>query len=173
VKKLNASYPIGPLKKPVTVETVRLVQELELMPEKLRQTVAGLTPKQLDTQYRENGWTVRQVVHHIADAQMNSYIRIKLALTEDEPTIKPYDEAAWAELGDVRNAPVEAALKLHDAIMEKYVLLMRALDENGFSRSFIHPVSGKETIREHLAFSVWHGQHHMAQIASLRQRMNW
>jgi hypothetical protein len=139
----------------------------------LRAAVAGLTPQQLDTPYRPEGWSVRQVVHHVPESHMNAYIRFKLALTEDEPTVKPYDEAAWAKLPDVPGTPIETSLTLLEALHDRWVRVLRLLDDNSFKRTFHHPEIGVVTLERNLALYAWHGKHHAAHVTSLRDRMGW
>lgn len=148
--------------------------EIAAAPGALRAAVAGLGPAQLDTPYREQGWSVRQVVHHLPDSHLNAYTRFKLALTEEEPVIKPYDEAGWAELPDVRAAPVETSLTLLECLHRRWVLLLRDLGPADFARRFRHPEHGRSIgLDEALAMYAWHGRHHVAQITSLRGRMGW
>ncbi len=135
--------------------------------------MAGLSPEQLDTPYRPGGWTVRQVVHHVPDSHINSYIRFKLALTEPEPTIKPYDEALWAELADTPATPVEVSLTLLDSLHGRWVPLLRSLSGADFARQFRHPELGMVRLDGNLALYAWHGRHHVAHITSLRERMGW
>jgi len=139
----------------------------------LRAAVAGLRPEQLDTPYRPGGWTVRQVVHHVPDSHMNSYMRFKLALTEDEPTIKPYDEKLWAELADTPATPVEVSLTLLESMHDRWVRLLRSLQDAHFERQFRHPELGVVRLDRNLALYAWHGKHHVAHITSLRERMSW
>jgi uncharacterized damage-inducible protein DinB len=149
-----------------------LLAALEAAPAVLRQTVAGLSPGQLDTRYRN--WTVRQIVHHIADSHVNSYVRFKWTLTEERPTIKAYDEGRWAALADARTGDVSAPLALLDGLHACWVQLLRTLTEEQFARSFIHPESGDVVnLSRALAHYVWHGRHHTAQIAWLRQTHGW
>src|SRR5579872_2361139 len=132
-------YPIGKFKydgPPTEQQRSEFITNIEQAPAALRAAVKGLTPQQLDTPYRDGGWTVRQVVHHIPESHMNAYIRFKLALTEDQPTVKPYDEAAWARLGDVPSTPVETSLKLLEALHDRWVLVLRMLDDAAFARTF-------------------------------------
>lgn len=170
-------YPIGPFRFGGDADQRQREQwiaEIAAAPGYLRAGVAGLTPLQLDTPYREKGWTVRQVVHHLPDSHVNAYTRIKLALTEDEPTIKPYDEARWAELPDARTAPIEPSLTLLECLHRRWVLLLRELDPADFGRRFRHPEHGRSIgLDEVLAMYAWHGRHHVAQITSLRSRMGW
>jgi uncharacterized damage-inducible protein DinB len=142
-------------------------------PARLRDAVAGLSPEQLDTPYRPGGWTVRQVVHHLPDSHMNSYMRSKLALTEQEPTIKTYEEALWAELADAKTAPVEPSLALLENLHTRWVLLLRSLTPAEIARKFRHPERGTMTLDENLALYAWHGRHHVAHITALRKRNGW
>ncbi|MFB3813435.1 MAG: YfiT family bacillithiol transferase [Terriglobales bacterium] len=142
-------------------------------PRDLRKAVEGLTAEQLDTPYRDGGWTVRQVVHHLPDSHLNAYVRLRLALTEDDPTIKPYEESRWAELQDARTAPAEVSLQLLDALHQRMVALMRSLDDAAWQRTFRHPEYGPFTLEKLLAMYAWHGRHHVAQIAGLRKRKGW
>ena len=145
---------------------------LRLLPERLRAAVDGLNDSQLDTPYRDGGWTVRQVVHHIADSHANSYVRFKLALTEDWPTIKPYDEAAWARLPDSRQA-IEPSLVLITGLHQRFVGLLESMSEEDFERGFNHPERGPMTFATNLAIYDWHSRHHTAHITSLRARKGW
>ena len=128
---------------------------------------------QLDTPYRDGGWTIRQVVHHLADSHANSYVRFKLALTEQWPTIKPYDEAAWAELADSRKLPVEPSLQMIAGLHARWVALLESLSEEDFQRGFTHPERGRMTLATNLALYAWHSRHHTAHISGLRARMGW
>jgi uncharacterized damage-inducible protein DinB len=139
----------------------------------MRAAVAGLTPERFDTPYRPGGWTVRQVVHHVPDSHMNAYVRFKLALTENEPTIKPYEEAAWAELADSASTPVDVSLTLLETLHDRWVRLLRSMTEADFARKFRHPQLGVVPLDKNLALYAWHGKHHVAHITSLRQRMGW
>jgi len=143
-------------------------------PDELRRVTAGLSEDQLDTPYRPGGWTVRQVVHHYADDHINSYVRFKLALTEDVPTIKPYSEPAWGELPDARLGPIEPSLALLTALHQRWIAAWRALTPSDWQRAFIHPRSGATVSVERLAAQyAWHGRHHVAQIRALGQRSGW
>lgn len=169
-------YPIGRFVPPEEVTEVHIqewINQIAEMPARLRQAVAGLSAAQLDTPYREGGWTVRQVVHHVPDSHLNSYVRFKLALTEEAPTIKPYDEQAWARLGDSRDTPVEVSLRLLEALHQRWVVLLRGLKEEDWQRSFVHPESGPTTLARTLGLYAWHGSHHVAHITELRKRMGW
>jgi hypothetical protein len=153
--------------------TARWIDEIAAAPEQLRAAVAGLSAKQLDTPYRPGGWTVRQVAHHLPDSHLNSYVRFRLALTEPEPTILPYDEARWAELSDARTAPVEVSLALLESLHARWTLLLRSLEPADWARRFRHPEIGLVTLERNAALYAWHGRHHIAQISSLRRRMGW
>ncbi|GAA4872777.1 bacillithiol transferase BstA [Paenibacillus vulneris] len=149
------------------------IEEIEQLPRKLRDAVDGLTEEQLNEPYRPGGWTVRQVVHHLADSHMNSLTRFKLALTEEQPTIKPYDEAAWAELADSREAPLELSLALLDQLHARWGRLLRSLSSEQWERTFIHPDSGVVRLDVNLGTYAWHGRHHTAHITQLRRRKEW
>lgn len=169
-------YPIGryQLETDLTPERrAEMIAEIEAAPRLLREAVAGLTDQQLDTEYRPGGWTVRQVVHHIADSHINSIIRFKWALTEDAPTIKGYDEAAWAKLPDSRE-PIESSLRLIDALHERWVELLRAMAPEDYARKFHHPEHDRDfSLEVTLGIYAWHGKHHTAHITSLRERNGW
>lgn len=169
-------YPIGRFSAPATslpgIRTAN-IQTIRLLPERLRVAVDGLSDAQLDTPYREGGWTVRQVVHHVADSHANSYIRFKLALTEDWPTIKPYDEAAWAELADSRSLPVGVSLEMTAALHGRWVALLGSLSDEDFRKGYVHPERGRQTLATGLALYDWHSRHHTAHITSLRARQGW
>ena len=150
------------------------IEEIAAAPAALRSAVSGLTPGQLGTPYRPGGWTVAQVVHHVPESHMQAYGRFKLALTEDQPTVKPYDEAKWAELPDVTRTPVEVSLTLLEALHKRWVTLIRALTPEDFKRSYVHPEYKRTyTLETVLAMYAWHGQHHVAHITSLRSRNGW
>ncbi|MFQ5570438.1 MAG: YfiT family bacillithiol transferase [Rhodothermales bacterium] len=169
-------YPIGPFTFPSDTsdeQRRQWIDEIASTPAHLRAAVAGLTDEQLDTPYRPGGWTVRQVVHHLPDSHLNSYIRVKWALTEDEPVIKTYDEKAWADLVDARTAPIDLSLALLDALHERWVLMLRSLSEDEVARVFRHPEWGRVTLAQNLAIYAWHGRHHVAHITALRERMGW
>jgi uncharacterized damage-inducible protein DinB len=169
-------YPIGRFSAPATslggIRTAH-IQTLRLLPERLTVAVNGLSDAQLDTPYREGGWTVRQVVHHVADSHANSYIRFKLALTEDWPTIKPYDEAAWANLADSRQLPVDVSLEMTSALHGRWVALLESLSDDDFRKGYVHPERGRQDLATGLALYEWHSRHHTAHITSLRARMGW
>ena len=170
-------YPIGRFEfsgKETAESRARSIAEIAATPGHLRAAVSDLSPTQLDTPYRQNGWSVRQVVHHLPDSHLNAYTRFKLALTENEPTIKPYDEARWAELPDVLATPVDTSLTLLECLHRRWVLLLRELSPSDLSRRFKHPEHGRLiTLDETLAMYAWHGRHHVAHITSLRDRMGW
>jgi uncharacterized damage-inducible protein DinB len=172
----DLQYPIGKFdfKGPSTAEQRRRwIETIAQAPNELRYALQGLNAEQLDTPYRPGGWTIRQVAHHLPDSHMNSYVRFRLALTEDEPVIKSYQEDRWAELPDARTAPVETSLQLLDALHERWTLLLLSLTEADFSRTFRHPELGLISLERNLALYAWHGQHHVAQISALRTRMDW
>ncbi len=169
-------YPIGRFQWPESItadERAQYIDKIAATPAMLREAVAGLTPEQLDTPYREGGWTVRQLAHHIPDSHLNSYVRFKLALTEDEPTIKPYDEAAWALLGDSATTPVETSLCLLECLHERWVNLMRGISEADWARTFRHPERGTVSLDRNAALYAWHGDHHVEHIRALRRRSGW
>ena len=149
------------------------LDDIAQTPKNLRAGVQGLSEVQLDTPYRPGGWTVRQVVHHMPDSHLNSYVRFKLALTEDEPTIKPYAEDRWAELADTKATPVEVSLTLLDSLHDRWVRLLRSLTPEEWKRTFRHPDLGAMTLEKTLALYAWHGRHHVAHITNLRERNGW
>jgi uncharacterized damage-inducible protein DinB len=149
------------------------LDEIARTPAKLRAAVKEFSEAQLDTPYRPGGWTVRQVVHHLPDSHMNSYVRFKLALTESEPTIKPYAEDRWAELADSKSTPVEVSLTLLESLHDRWVRLLRSLSPEDWQRTFRHPAMGAMTLEKTLALYAWHGRHHVAHITSLRERSGW
>jgi DinB superfamily len=170
-------YPIGQFRyegEPDQHRREQWIEEIAATPANLRAAVAGLAPHQLDTPYRDKGWTVRQVVHHLPDSHLNAYTRIKLALTEDVPVIRPYEEARWAELPDGRAGPIELSLNLLESLHHRWVLLLRQLTPVDFHRQYMHPQrSSPFELQETLALYAWHGRHHVAHIASLRRRKGW
>jgi uncharacterized damage-inducible protein DinB len=168
-------YPIGKFQPTAPTEENRkqFLSQIEEAPKRLRAAVAGLSLDQLNTPYRDGGWTVQQVVHHLADSHMNAYTRFKLALTEDEPTIKPYNETRWAELSDSRTTPVETSLSLMDALHERWVNLLRGMGPADFGRRMKHPERGAMSLDDTLALYAWHGRHHVAHITNLRARKGW
>ena len=154
-------------------ERAQCIDEIEKAPAQFQAAVRGLTQQQLDTPYREGGWTVRQLVHHVPDSHLNSYVRFKLALTEAEPTIKPYDEKLWAELPDSQDTPVETSLSLLENLHRRWVVLLRSMKPADFARVFNHPERGPVSLDWALAMYAWHGRHHTAHVTSLRERMGW
>jgi hypothetical protein len=169
----NLRYPIGHFSASAVSSTrAQQIDTLRQLPALLHQAIHGLNDAQLDTPYREGGWTVRQLVHHVADSHANAYVRIKLALTEDNPTIKPYDEAAWAALPDSR-LPVELSLGIVEGVHARLVALLETLPDADFGRTFHHPERGPMTVAGNLALYDWHSRHHLAHITALRQSMGW
>ncbi|HEX2639665.1 MAG TPA: bacillithiol transferase BstA [Pyrinomonadaceae bacterium] len=171
----DLSYPIGKFDRS-SIESSRrpeYIRTVEELPTKIREAVAGLNEEQLDTPYRPDGWTVRQTVHHVADSHMNSLIRFKLALTEDEtPTIRPYYEDRWAELADSK-LPVDVSLNLIEGIHNRWTSLLNSMSEADFNKKFNHPETGEWGLDEALALYAWHSRHHTAHITRLRERENW
>jgi DinB superfamily len=173
---MDLSYPIGrfDFKQVVTPDQYPgLIEEIAIAPARLRDAVRGLNETQLDTPYRPGGWTVRQTVHHIADSHMNSFMRWRLALTEPEPAIRAYDQAAWGELADSRVAPVELSLHLVENLHARWVVLLKTLSDADLARSFRHPELGVVRLDTNLALYAWHGRHHTAHITRLRERNGW
>lgn len=173
---MDLQYPVGKFKWEGVItdeQRQQLIDQIEQAPAQLRKALAGLTEEQIDTPYRPGGWTVRQVVHHLPDSHMNAYVRVRLALTEDEPTIKVYDQERWATLEDARTAPVELSLSLLESLHRRFVLLLRSLRAEDFARTFQHPEMGVMTLDKLLGMYAWHGRHHTAHVTSLRDRMGW
>lgn len=169
-------YPIGrftPDANPTPASRSRHINEIGALPSRMRQAVAGFSAKQLDTPYREGGWTVRQVIHHVPDSHLNAYIRLKLALTENKPTIKPYDEGAWARLKDVELTPIDVSLNILEAIHSRWVVLLRTLEPADFAREFNHPEAGVKNLGWLLEIYSWHGNHHLAHITTLKETSGW
>jgi hypothetical protein len=171
-------FPVGKFQRPTAPLTDgqrhEFIEAIAATPARLNEAVKGLKPEQLDTRYRPEGWTVRQVVHHVPDSHMNAYIRFKLALTEELPLIKPYNEAKCAELGDVQGAPIEPSLALLENLHKRWVLLLSTLGPAEWSRKFRHPEHDKPlSLDDTLALYAWHGRHHVAHITSLREREGW
>lgn len=170
-------YPIGRFNPPKEI-TIDLIQEwindIEAAPTQIRAASAHLTDEQLDTPYRENGWTLRQVIHHVADSHLNSYIRFKWTLTEDKPTIKAYNEKDWAEQEEAKSEPVDLSLNLLDTLHRRWVIVLRNMQEEQWKRSFTHPETGKEIPLDVLvALYAWHGKHHLGHIESLKKTKGW
>jgi len=169
-------YPVGKFsyEPAISASTRRtLIGQIADTPRAMRAAVAGLGDKQLDTPYRPDGWTVRQVVHHVPDSHMNAYVRFKLALTEDNPTIRPYDEAAWARVADTARTPVDVSLTLLDSLHTRWVVLLESLADTDFARRLVHPDRGPITLDWMLQLYAWHGRHHTAHVTELRKRENW
>jgi len=154
-------------------QKARCLDDIEQTPARLRAAVSGLNDQQLDTPYRDAGWTVRQVVHHVPDSHMNSYVRFKLALTEDEPTIRPYMENLWAELPEAKSAPIELSLTLLESLHQRWMLALRGIKPEEWKRNLRHPEMGLLSFEKTLALYAWHGRHHVAHVTSLRERMGW
>ena len=170
-------YPIGKYQRPGELtndQRLEFIIAIEQTPEQLASALKNLSADRLDTPYRPGGWTVRQVVHHLPDSHMNAYVRMKLALTEDEPTIKTYDEARWAELADGKRSPIGLSLELLETLHKRWVLMLRSLTALDWARKFRHPEHEKPmSIDDSLALYAWHGKHHVAHITALRQRNGW
>ena len=169
-------FPIGKFHyegPPSEEQRQKFIAEIAQAPVALRTAVEGLSQQQLDTPYRDGGWTVRQVVHHVPDSHMNAYIRFKLALTEEEPTIKPYAEDRWAELADTKSTPVEVSLVMMDVLHQRLVELLKSLTPNDWKRQFRHPELGVVPLEKNVALYAWHGKHHVAHVTELRRRMGW
>ena len=152
---------------------VALIDSLSQVPERFRKAVDSLSDSQLDTPYRDGGWTVRQVAHHVPDSHMNAYIRMKWGLTEESPAIKTYDEKKWSELPDARTAPIASSLQILSAIHERWDFLLRSMADKDFARTIKHPEWGEIDLFVLLRIYEWHGRHHVAHVANLRQRMGW
>ena len=173
---MDPRYPAGKFEDPKEVTPAlrnEAIEEIAVAPVRMRAAVQGLSDSQLDTPYREAGWTLRQVVHHLADSHMNAYIRWRLALTEAEPTIKPYQEAAWANLEDAAHAPVEVSLRLLEALHERWARMLRSVKPEDFARTFRHPEHGVRTLDWMLFLYAWHGRHHTAHITELKKQKGW
>ena len=169
-------YPIGKADLKTVLsddERQTAIAAIAAAPANLRAAVAGLTPEQLDTPYRDGGWTVRQVIHHVPDSHMNAYVRFKLALTEDEPTIKPYMEDRWAQLPDCQSTPLEVSVVLLESLHDRFVRVLRSMRPEEWKRAFKHPELGLMPLEKNLALYSWHGRHHVAHITELRKRMAW
>ena len=176
-KELNQlRYPIGRFSTPdeISAEQIKTyIKTIEESPVKYRKAVQDLNDEQLDTPYRPDGWTIRQVVHHVPDSHLNSYVRFKLGLTENKPTIKPYDEAKWAELDDSRDTPVEVSLTLLESLHKRWAALLRSMTDKDFQKTINHPERGEMRLDKMLALYDWHCKHHLAHIVNLRKKMGW
>jgi hypothetical protein len=173
--EVDPRYPIGKFRRAEanTTDYAANIAVLAALPENLRAAVDGLSGAELDTPYREAGWTVRQLVHHVADSHMNAYVRVRLALTENWPVIKPYDEKLWAQLSDASTGPVEVSLDLITALHQRWVPLLRSLKDDEWQRGYTHPDNGRQTLAEVAALYAWHSRHHVAHITELRKRKGW
>ena len=173
MSEIDLAYPIGRFQTPGAIDALAretFVAEIEAAPMALRNAVKGLNNRQLDTPYRPGGWSVRQVVHHLPDSHLNAYVRFKLALTEQEPTIRPYDEALWAQLPEAMTGPIHLSLDLFECLHARWLACIRALPSGSFNRTFRHPALGVMSLDQQLALYAWHGRHHVAHITSLVRR---
>jgi uncharacterized damage-inducible protein DinB len=173
---MDPRYPVGKFvwhEETAADDRQQFIAQIEEAPAKLCAAVQGLTDAQLDAPYREGGWTVRQVVHHLADSHMNGYARFKLTLTEDQPTVKTYDEKRWAELADAKTAPIETSLNLLGSLHRRWVMLLKSLSPADYGRKMKHPELGEVALEKYLALYAWHGRHHVGHITALRERMGW
>jgi len=169
-------YPIGKFNYagPLTAaQRAQCIDDIAATPKNLRAAAAGLSPEQIETPYRDGGWSIRQVLHHVPESHMNAFLRFKWALTEDQPNIKAYKEAEWAKTPDVAKTPVETSLTLLDALHERWVNLLRSMSPADFDRKLNHPENGPMTLDKMLALYSWHGKHHAAHITGLKQRKGW
>ena len=169
-------FPIGKFTysgPPTEQEREKLIQDIENAPALLRDAVKGLSTEQLNTPYRDGGWTVRQLVHHVPESHMNAYVRFKLALTEDQPTIKPYMEDRWAETADVAAAAPEVSLALLDVLHQRWSQVLRSMKPEDWKRSFNHPDLGIVSLERNLGLYAWHGRHHVAHVTELKKKMGW
>ncbi|PYV45412.1 MAG: putative metal-dependent hydrolase [Acidobacteria bacterium] len=169
-------YPLGQFRfdpQTCTEQRQRLIREYGIFPEKLKAAVEGLTDEQLDTPYRPGGWTVRQVVHHLPESHMNGYVRLKLALTEENHKAVVADEAAWAELNDSRNGPIALSLELFRVLQQRWVVALQTLSDPDFERTMWHPAWGTVSLDYVVQSYAWHARHHIAHITGLRERMGW
>ncbi len=173
---MDPRYPIGKFQRPTSVDAETLqsaINAIAATPAQLSAAVQGLTAEQLDTPYRDGGWTVRQLIHHVPESHLNAYTRLKLALTETHPTVRPYDEGAWALTPDVATTPIGVSLLLLEALHARWVTLMRNLQADQWARTFHHPESGDWRVDQFTTLYAWHGSHHLAHITGLRQRAGW
>ena len=169
-------YPIGKWVRQPSIDAATaaaLIEQIASAPGELAAAVKGLNDQQLDTPYREGGWTPRQIVHHICDSHLNAYTRFKLGVTEDNPTIKPYDEKLWSETVDAKTAPVDVSLPIIDGVHRRWVQFLRSLDGKALARTIQHPERGPMALTDLLQLYAWHGRHHTAHITGLRQRQGW
>lgn len=169
-------YPIGTFDKNIDVTKEmrnEFINTIESLPSQLRKEVENLSQQQLDTHYRDGGWTIRQVVHHLPDSHLNSYVRFKLALTEDNPAIKTYEEHLWAELPDTFKTTIDISLNLLESLHVRWAILLRSLTDEQFEKTFQHPERGKVNLNTSLAMYAWHSKHHLAHITELKKEMGW
>ena len=174
--QIDPRYPIGKFEKSMTVtKEIRgdCIKTIETLPSQLRKAVENLSEQQLDTPYRKGGWTVRQVIHHLPDSHINSYVRFKLALTEDNPKIKAYEEHLWAELPDTFKSPIDVSLNLLESLHTRWAILLRSLTDEQFEKTFQHPEWGKVNLSTSIAMYAWHSKHHLAHITELKNKMGW
>ncbi|WP_078546541.1 YfiT family bacillithiol transferase [Litchfieldia alkalitelluris] len=172
---MDLQYPIGifEIDREISNSVVKTwIQSIENMPKKLKETVTNLTDEQLNTPYRPDGWTIRQVVHHLADSHMNAYIRFKLALTEENPIIKTYKEDKWAELPD-STLPIHLSISLLESLHKRWINILTTLTEEDLKRTFTHPELGLMPLGRNIGLYAWHGNHHIAHITELKKRMIW
>ena len=172
----DSQYPIGKFQAPAAIseqERQAFIQQIAEAPAALWSAAEGLSEQQIDTPYREGGWTVRQVVHHLADSHMNAFVRFKLAMTEEQPTIKTYNQERWAQLADAKAVPIVVSLNLFDSVHKRFVALLRSMSPADFARTMNHPEQGIVNLDRYLALYAWHGRHHVAHITSLRERKGW
>ena len=173
---LDLRYPIGPAKRAelfTPQERIAAIEGIRQLPQSLRSVVADFSEAQLETPYRPGGWTVRQLIHHVADSHMNAYNRVRLALTEDSPKIFAYQESRWAELEDARAAEVSTSLDLLQALHARWVRLFTSLDEPDWKRSYVHPENGPQSVEQAVILYDWHGRHHTSHVTQLSARMGW
>jgi uncharacterized damage-inducible protein DinB len=173
---MDPRFPIGDFQMPAQVtpaQRQQAIEEIASTPAKMRAAVKGLSDAQLDTPYRDGGWTVRQVVHHVPDSHLNAYVRLKLALTEEKPTIKPYDQEAWSKLADSKSTPIETSLTLLSTVHDRWDRIWRSLKPEHFARVFVHPEHGERTVDWLLFVYEWHGKHHTAHVTALRKQKGW
>jgi uncharacterized damage-inducible protein DinB len=176
IESIRLRYPIGPVQYPEQIATGHIqawIQVLENLPADLRDATEDLTDEQLETPYRPGGWTVRQVVHHLADSHINSYVRVRRALTEENPNVSAYDENIWAQLPDARSAPIDISLRLLGALHARWTALFKELTPGQWKRTYNHSEMGAVPLDKALALYAWHGRHHLAHITTLRERMGW
>ena len=169
-------YPIGKFSysgPPTAEERKKYLDDIEQTPARFHEALSSLSDQQLNTAYRDGGWTLRQLAHHLPDSHMNAYIRFKLALTEDEPTIKPYMENLWAELPEAKIAPIKVSLALLDSLHERWMLMLWQFGEADWKRTFRHPELGAMSLEKTVTLYSWHGRHHVAHVTSLREKMGW